>query len=57
MGLQENKARQGFRKTNFSYPQISTYTCAYQGAKNVFQKSDNLCFLVTTVLLFAPFTL
>ena len=33
--FQEDKARQIFRKTNISYPLIHTYTCAYQGVRNV----------------------
>ena len=39
--FQENKARQIFRKTNFSYPLIRTRTCAYQGVRNV-RFSENL---------------
>ena len=33
--LQENKARQIFRKANIYYPLICTGMCAYQGVKNV----------------------
>ena len=33
--LQENKARQIFRKTNNSYPLIRTLACTYQGIRNV----------------------
>ena len=32
--FQGNKARQFFRKTNISYPLISTRACAYQGVRN-----------------------
>ena len=39
--LQENKARQIFRKTNISCPLISTRTCAYQGVRKV-RFSENL---------------
>ena len=43
--LQENKARQIFRKTNISYPLIRTRMCTYQGVRNV-QFSKNLaCFV------------
>ena len=42
--LQENKARQVFRKTDISYPLIRSCTCAYQGVRNV-RFSENLtCF-------------
>ena len=43
--FQENKARQIFRKTNFSYPLIRTRTCAYQGVRNVCV-SENLTSIV-----------
>ena len=33
--LQENKARQIFRKTNISFPLIRTRMCVYQGVRNV----------------------
>ena len=39
--LQENKARQTFRKPNISYPLIRTRTYAYQGVINV-RSSKNL---------------
>ena len=35
--LQENKARQIFRKKNISYLLICTSACAYQGVRNVHQ--------------------
>ena len=42
--FKKNKARQIFRKTNISYPQIRTRTCAYPGVRNV-RFSENLaCF-------------
>ena len=65
--LQENKARQIFRKTNISYPFIRTRMCAYQGIRHVrfsdvcvsddktysfFGKFDVLFFLVTNVFRF-----
>ena len=45
--FQENKARQIFRKTNISYPQIRTRRCAYQWVRNV-------RFLENLFLRFAP---
>ena len=43
--LQENKARQIFRKTNVSYLLIRTRACVYQGIRNV-RFSENLsCFV------------
>ena len=43
--FQENKAHQVFRKTNISYPLISTRMSAYQGVINV-RFSENLaCFV------------
>ena len=33
--LQENRARQIFRKTNISYPLIRTLTCAYHVGRNI----------------------
>ena len=53
--LHENKARQIFRKTSISYPQISTCTCCVSGGKkwSFFGKIGMLCFLVTIVLRFA----
>ena len=33
--FQESKTRQNFRKTNNSFPQIGTRTCAYQEVRNV----------------------
>ena len=52
--FQESKARQNFRKTNISYPQIRTRTCAYQEVGNVcfFGNFGMLCFLETPVLRF-----
>ena len=52
--LQENKARQIFRKTNISYPPIRMRTCSYQGIRDV-RFLENLArfFLVTPVLRFA----
>ena len=54
-GIEENKTRQIFRKTNFSYPLIRTCTCAYQGIRNVsfFGKFSVLSFLEILVLRFA----
>ena len=43
--LQENKARQIFRKTNISYPLIRTRTCAYQGVRNVSFLENLACFV------------
>ena len=34
--LRENKLRQIYRKTNISYPLISTLACAYQGVRNIY---------------------
>ena len=43
--LQENKARQIFRKRAFLTPLIHTRACAYQGVRN-FRFSENVvCFL------------
>ena len=54
--LQENKARQIFRKTNIFYSLIRTRTCAYQGTINVcFSESlAGLCFLVVLRFAFLP---
>ena len=41
--LQENKARQIFRKTNISYPLIRTRT--YQGVRNVCFSENLACFV------------
>ena len=56
--LQENKARQIFRKSNISYPLIHTRTRAYQGVRNV-RFSENLaCFVfLKHPLLDSPFCL
>ena len=43
--FQENKARQILRKTNISYPQIRTRTCAYQGVRNVRYSENLTCFV------------
>ena len=43
-GLQENKARQIFRKTNISYPLIRIRACAYQGIRNVSFSENLACF-------------
>ena len=43
--FQENKGRQIFRKTNISYPQIRTRTCAYQGVRNVRFSENLVCFV------------
>ena len=43
--FQENKAGQIFRKTNISYPLISTRTCAYQGVRNVRFSEILACFV------------
>ena len=50
--LQENKARQIFRKANTSYPFIRTRTCVYQRVRNIcfLGKFGVLCFLVAPVL-------
>ena len=39
--LQENNARQIFRKTNILHPLICTHTCVYQEVRNV-RFSENL---------------
>ena len=46
--LRENKLRQIYRKTNISYPLISTLACAYQGLRNIFRKFGVLCFSCNT---------
>ena len=53
--LQENTARQIFRKTSISYPLIRTRACAYQGGKkcSFFGKIGVLCFLVAPFSRFA----
>ena len=43
--FQENKAGQIFRKTNISYPLISTRTCAYQRVRNVRFSEILACFV------------
>ena len=43
--LEENKARQIYRKTNISYPMIRTSACVYQGLRNS-------CFTENWVALF-----
>ena len=43
--LQENKARQIFRKTNISYRLIRKRTCAYQGVRNVHFPENVACFV------------
>ena len=43
--LQENKARQTFRKTNISYPLICTRRCAYHGVRNVCFSKNLACFV------------
>ena len=43
--LQENKARQIFRKTNISYPLIRTRTCAFQVVINVRFGENLMCFV------------
>ena len=43
--FQENKARQIFRKTNISYPLISTRTRAYHGVRNVHFSENLACFV------------
>ena len=42
--LQENKARQIFRKMNISYPLICTRLCAYQGVRYVCFPENLTCF-------------
>ena len=53
--IQENKARQIFRKTNIFYLLIRTLASTYQWVKYVIflEKFGVLCFLVTPVLRFA----
>ena len=54
--FQENKARQIFRKTDISYPlkRTRTYVCKSGGKKcTFFGKFDMICFLETSVLIFA----
>ena len=41
--FQDNKARQIFRKTNISYPLVRTFTCAYQGVRNVCKSGGTKC--------------
>ena len=52
--LQENKARQIFRKTIISYPLTRTRACAYQELRKFFfpRKFSVLCFLIASVLRF-----
>ena len=55
--LQENKARQIFRKTNISYPLIGTRACAYQGGgKCSFFKKLEFSIENLEVLLFCLIT-
>ena len=54
--LQENKARQVFRKTNISYPLIQTRGCVcVKGVRSIrfFRNFGKLCFLGTPTLRFA----
>ena len=56
--LQENKARQIFRKTKFSYPLIRTRACVYRGVKNVcFRKICRALFPCNTSFEIRPFAL
>ena len=43
--LQENKARQIFRKTNISNPLIRTRMCVYQGVRYVCSSENLACFV------------
>ena len=43
--LHKNKACQIFWKTITSYPLICTYTCAYQGVRNVHFSGNLVCFV------------
>ena len=43
--LQENKARQMFRKTNSSYPLKRTRTYEYQGVRHVLFSENLACFV------------
>ena len=43
--LQENKARQMFRKTNSSYPLKRTRTYEYQGVRHVLFSEHLACFV------------
>ena len=43
--LQENKARQTFRKTNIYFYLIHTRTCAYQGVRNIHFSENLACFV------------